>query len=96
MSKFEIGMLAVSRAGHDLGQIYVIIREAGEYVYLADGCLRGLNHPKKKNKKHIQLIRRGTSEFVSSFASQTVRNEDIKRMIKIYRTEIQKGGNTGV
>lgn len=96
MNKFEIGMLAVSRAGHDLDQIYVIIKEEGEYVYLADGRLKRLENPKKKNKKHIQVIRKGTSDFISRFGCQTVKNEDIKRMIKIYRTEIQKGGNTGV
>ena len=31
------GMFATSLAGHDKGQIYVIIKEEGEYVYLADG-----------------------------------------------------------
>ena len=30
------GMLAVSKAGHDRTEIYVIVREEDEYVYLAD------------------------------------------------------------
>ena len=31
------GYLAYSKAGHDRHKIYLIIREQGEYVYLADG-----------------------------------------------------------
>ena len=31
-----IGMFAVSLAGHDKGQMYLVIREEGDMVYLAD------------------------------------------------------------
>lgn len=31
------GMFAISKAGHDKGQMYVIIREEGEFAYLVDG-----------------------------------------------------------
>ena len=51
-----IGMLAVSKAGHDKRKIYVITGEDDEYVYLADGRKRTVAAPKKKNKKHIQII----------------------------------------
>ena len=49
------GMLAVSKAGRDRGSLYVIIEEAGEYVYLADGRNRTISRPKRKNRKHIQI-----------------------------------------
>ena len=51
MDKFEAGMLAKSKAGHDTGKIYVIA-----YVYLVDGKIRTLDKPKKKKKKHVQII----------------------------------------
>ena len=48
------GRLAFSKAGHDKGKLYLIIREEGERVWLADGRTRGVLSPKKKNRKHIQ------------------------------------------
>lgn len=51
-----IGELATSKAGHDKGRLYLIIGEEGDSVLLCDGRLRGVEHPKKKKKKHIQII----------------------------------------
>ena len=51
-----IGELATSKAGHDKDRLYMIVGEEEEWVYLCDGRLRGVEHPKKKKKKHIQII----------------------------------------
>ena len=53
-----VGYLAKSLAGHDKGTIYIIIEETETDVFLADGKGKTLEHPKKKNKKHIQVIRK--------------------------------------
>ena len=37
MERVEIGMFARSKAGHDKGKLYIILRTEGEYVYLTDG-----------------------------------------------------------
>ena len=80
-----IGMLAVSRAGHDNTKTYVIVDEEGEYVYLADGYIRTVDRPKKKNKKHIQVIKKVQLEKpVGGF-----KDLEIKRTIKVY----QEGAN---
>ena len=42
MDRYEIGMLAKSKAGHDAGKVYVIIDVDETYVYLADGRIRTL------------------------------------------------------
>ena len=52
-----VGMFAISRAGHDKDRVYIIIKEEGDFVYLADGKARGLKNPKKKKKKHLQLMK---------------------------------------
>ncbi len=52
------GCMAVSLAGHDKDKIYLIVGEEKEYVYLADGRIRTCNNPKKKNRKHIQIIKK--------------------------------------
>lgn len=78
-----IGMLAVSRAGHDKGDTYVIIGEENEYVYLADGRIRGVERPKKKNKKHIQVIRK----ICLDRPEDGYKDLEIKRAIKKYQEE---------
>lgn len=80
-----VGMFALSRAGHDQKTIYVIISEEGEYVYLADGRNRTVDRPKKKNKKHIQIIKKMQLEKPSDGFNDL----EIKRAIKKY----QEGAN---
>lgn len=88
-----VGMFAYSKAGHDKGTVYLIIREEGEYVYAADGALRTLARPKKKNRKHIQLIKkyRDTALREALLSASPVTDEQIKRAVKLYE---QKGRQT--
>lgn len=84
-----IGMLAYSKAGHDKQTLYMIVGEDDESVYLSDGRLKPIEHPKKKNKKHIQPVKQGYDKSVQErlLAKQPVRNEEIKRVIKIFQTQ---------
>jgi len=85
-----VGWFARSKAGHDRNQVYVIIKETEEYVYLSDGKLKPLERPKQKNKKHIQIIKITGEGIVTDDAKSLdpkVRNEDIKRAIKLYLFE---------
>lgn len=79
-----LGMFALSRAGHDKGKVYIIIGEAGEYLYVADGQSRTVERPKRKNRKHIQVAKKGTSPELTGKLkeSQPVSNEEIKYLIK--------------
>lgn len=79
-----IGNFARSLAGHDKDKVYIIIREDTDFVWLVDGDLRGLDHPKRKNKKHIQIIKSRT------FAVEDSTNEEIKRAILVYTKDIQE------
>ncbi len=87
-----VGNLALSLAGHDKNQIYIIIREDDEYVYLSDGRLKPLASPKKKNKKHIQIIKKGVDAELSNRIrkDESVRDEEIKRTIKLYEQKLGK------
>ena len=60
MEQFETGMMARSKSGHDAGKVYVITKVEEAYVYLVDGKVRTLDKPKKKKKKHVQLIKEGS------------------------------------
>ena len=83
------GMLASSKAGHDKNKIYVIIREEGEYVWLADGVYKCLTKPKKKRKKHIQIIKYYSDEkLVDSLKKgNAITDLEIRMVIKDYQKQ---------
>ena len=55
---FVKGQLVRSKAGRDKDCIYVIRSVNDEYVYLADSLEEGTRRNKKKNRKHIQVIKK--------------------------------------
>lgn len=80
-----IGKFATSKAGHDKTKLYVIMNEDSEHVYLVDGDLKPLDKPKKKLKKHIQIVNRVDETIQNKLETgQIIYNEDIKRAIKLY------------
>lgn len=83
MSKFEKGMLAKSLAGHDEGNVYIIVETDQKSVYLVDGKLRTLDRPKRKRKKHVQLI---LKKYNVSGADDTA----IKKILKDWKREEEK------
>ncbi|MGB8454293.1 MAG: KOW domain-containing RNA-binding protein [Anaerocolumna sp.] len=86
MLLYEFGSLAVSKAGHDKGEIFVILKSDSEYVYLMDGKLRTFEKPKKKNIKHVQCIHYTDINLTERKVKQEkIINEDIKRAIKLYK-----------
>lgn len=79
-----IGELATSKAGHDKDRLYMIVGEEGECVYLCDGRLRGVEHPKKKKKKHIQIIHSSAQDTLIQIIKHNLpgEREEIDRQIR--------------
>ena len=79
-----IGELATSKAGHDKDRLYMIVGEEGECVYLCDGRLRGVEHPKKEKKKHIQIIHSSAQDTLIQIIKQNLPGErdEIDRQIR--------------
>lgn len=50
---FEIGCVVRSAAGHDKDRFYAVVKAEAGWVWIADGRLRKLEKPKKKNPKHL-------------------------------------------
>ena len=82
MVSYCAGLFARSLAGHDKDRGYVIVREEEDSVYLADGRLRTVARPKRKNKKHVQPIQR---QFDGGWS-----DEAVKKAIRGY---IKESGN---
>lgn len=83
------GHFATAGAGHDAGTLYVIVREEDRYVYLSDGHLRTIQHPKKKNRRHIQIINRTVKDDILErlLNKEDVFDHEIKYAIKQYLAE---------
>ena len=62
--------LALSLAGHDKGHYYVVVGEEAEAVYVADGELKLLARPKRKNRRHIQPIRKLPADVAELLQNQ--------------------------
>ena len=79
-----LGEFATSKAGHDKDRLYMIVGEEGECVYLCDGRLRGVEHPKKKKKKHIQIIHSSAQDTLIQIIKQNLPGErdEIDRKIR--------------
>ena len=83
MVRTETGMLASVLAGHDRNKLYIIIRTDAEYVWLADGVYKTLEKPKKKKKRHIQVIHRIPDPVKDVLLNKEVlRNEHIRKAIQ--------------
>lgn len=87
---FQFGQIAASMAGHDKRQYYVVVGQDDQYVYLADGRLKKLDCPKRKNVKHVQVI-----HYVDEILAQKKRkhakieDHDLIKAIKLYETKGQ-------
>ena len=50
---FLPGDVVRSTAGHDRGDLFLVCRAEGDFLWLADGKSRKLETPKKKRRKHV-------------------------------------------
>ena len=90
-----IGFLASSKAGHDKDKIYVIIKEDKEYVWLADGKIKTVDNPKKKRKKHIQLIKYFYNEEIRTSLSEGKKVSDLEIVMVLKNYKKQQMNDAG-
>ncbi len=78
-----VGCFAFAMAGHDKGKIYIITKQEGDIVYLCDGVHKLLEKPKRKNIKHIQIIKKEKPLGYNA-------DEEIKQSIKMYLAKMEE------
>ena len=89
------GFLASSKAGHDKDKIYVIVKEDTEYVWLADGKIKTFGKPKKKRKKHIQVIKYYNNVEMANALSEGKQVSDLEIMMVLKTYKKQQMSDTG-
>ncbi len=56
--ELRAGMIVRNRAGHNIGDFFVILSIDKNSAYIVDGKHRKLENPKKKNIKHLHFTRK--------------------------------------
>ena len=91
--EYGTGALCASLAGHDKGEVFVIIEEDGEYVCLVNGASRPFAKPKRKKKKHIQIIHEQEDWWCKDLAdnsqAEQITDEQIRELIRSYERRSQ-------
>ena len=51
------GDVVKSVKGRDKDNLFLVVKTEGNFAYLADGCVRKITALKKKNQKHLELVK---------------------------------------
>lgn len=71
----EKGKIIISKSGRDKGKWFTVIKTEGNFVYIANGKLRKIENPKKKNIKHIAETK------MTINIEETLTNKNLNKMI---------------
>ena len=73
-----------SCAGRDSGQLFFVVELDESYVYLADGKGRRVERPKRKKRKHVELLPRRDSRVADKIRSgDKVLNSELRRELAV-------------
>jgi ribosomal protein L14E/L6E/L27E len=85
MGLLEVGQLVTSKMGRDSGKKYVVIGFYDEsHVQVADGFVRKMNRPKRKNTKHLVVHQ-------ESLGSRTLDDRTVREFIERHSNEESSG-----
>ena len=78
------GMMAISKAGHDQSNWYVVLGIEGEYAFLVNGTTKKMDNPKKKKLKHLQPVLEVPENLQEKLQTgKACTNEEVKRALKL-------------
>lgn len=64
MLYYSIGDVVLSIKGACKGEYFIVTAVKDKFVYLSNGKRFGLKNPKKKNSKHIKVIKSATDNCI--------------------------------
>ena len=69
-------------AGRDTGSYFFVLATEGDFLLLADGKRRRLERPKRKRRKHVELVARSQSPVAEKIRSnEKITNSELRRAI---------------
>jgi ribosomal protein L14E/L6E/L27E len=82
------GRLVRSKSGRDKGRYYLVLAEERDRLYLADGRRRGIENPKRKNIRHIQIVHKVAADLMNNKDGNLPSDEEIRAAL----THLMKEG----
>ena len=74
-----------SIAGRDKGKFFFVLDTEGEFLMLADGKTRKLEHPKRKKRKHTAFVTSSQCRVAEKIRSEEkVTNSELRRTLAEY------------
>ena len=88
---FEIGRVVQSRQGRDAGRCFVILQVVDDqFVLMADGLTRKLDHPKKKKVKHLHPKPVRMEGVEDGLKSHQLLDSDLRKFMRLNGLEIDQ------
>lgn len=79
----EVGRVVISRQGRDRDRCFVILSVVDEqYVMMADGLTRKLDHPKRKKVKHLHAKPMKMEGLAERLAAGLVLDSDLRKLLQ--------------
>ena len=79
-----------SDAGRDKGKLFAVLAVEGEYLLLADGKGRKVEHPKRKKRRHVLFVASDDTRLADKIKSnEKITNSELRRTLAAYREEVQ-------
>ena len=86
MNKYpmEVGSIVISKAGRDQGRWFLVVQEVdADFVMIANGKLRKLDHLKKKRRKHLKPTGLVVEELRARIsAGNSVEDHEVRSWLK--------------
>ena len=83
----EKGNFVISKKGRDKGRLFVVLYTLdAEYVFVCDGDLRKVGHPKKKKRMHLSPTAHEAPELVTLYESGRLKDSDVRAALAPYQT----------
>ena len=88
---FETGRVVQSRQGRDAGRCFVILQVVDDqFVLMADGLTRKLDHPKKKKFKHLHPKPVRMEGVEDGLKSHQLLDSDLRKFLRLNGLEIDQ------
>ena len=85
-----VSVVVVSRAGRDQGEWFYVIDADDTYLLLANGKDRTLDKPKRKKRKHVEMVLRSETRVAAKLISgDKVLNGELRRDLAFLARERQ-------
>ena len=87
----EIGRAVQSLQGRDAGRCFVILQVVDDqFVLMADGLTRKLDHPKKKKVKHLHPKPVRMERVEDGLKSHQLLDSDLRKFLRLNGLEIDQ------